>query len=139
MGIKKRLLDFTTRHQNNKVTTPFTLRHIKPNKKTMKQFIISIVLLISNLYSSSAFTCSPRAAFTTTLQMADEAAATTEKKEMFMDENFDDVDIVRLLGIRRVKKMIRRDARLVAVEKAEEAAKNIVVKPKGRWRKRNKN
>jgi len=55
------------------------------------------------------------------------------------EELLDDVDIVRLLGIRRVKNMIRRDAREAAVEKAEEAKKNIVHKPKGRWRKRNKN
>merc|ERR1740123_2144092 len=56
-----------------------------------------------------------------------------------MDDNFDDVDIVRLLGIRRVKNMIRREKREAAVAKAEELKKNIVYKPKGRWRKRNKN
>merc|ERR1711862_644104 len=96
----------------------------------MKQYITSIIILFSTLFlQTSAFICptTTRTAFTTAvvpLFMSDEAttATTTEKKkkEMVMDENFDNVDIVRLLGIRRVKKMIRRDKRIAAVAKAEE-------------------
>merc|ERR1711862_311544 len=115
----------------------------------MKQYITSIIILFSTLFvQTSAFICptTTRTAFTTAvvpLFMSDEATTTTtttekKKKEMVMDENFDNVDIVRLLGIRRVKKMIRRDKRIAAVAKAEEEKKNVVYKPKGRWRKRNK-
>ena len=48
-----------------------------------------------------------------------------EKKELVLDTNFDDVNVVRLLGLQRVKKIIRKNKRgnnMVAVDDVAEAS-----------------
>jgi hypothetical protein len=46
--------------------------------------------------------------------------AEAEKKELVLDTNFEDVDVVRLLGLNKVKKMIRKNKRVAASKEEKE-------------------
>lgn len=71
----------------------------------MKSFI-SVLLLIVAVATCSAFAPSPRA-FNARLHTPLNAEA--EKKEVVLDKNFDDVNVVKLLGLKRLKKKIRKN------------------------------
>lgn len=68
--------------------------------------IISVLLLIAAAATCSAFAPSARA-FGGRLHTP--LNAETEKKEIVLDKNFDDVNIVKLLGLKRLKKKIRKN------------------------------
>ena len=76
----------------------------------MRAFIIIltafIIASVSDAFVQPARSFAPRVSTTV---FAEEAKK--EKKEVVMDTNFDDVNIVRLLGMKRVKKMARKSKR----------------------------
>ena len=81
----------------------------------------SAVLFASLLTSAAAFVpqTSPNVAFVpTALSMSDAPAA--DKAAVVVDENFDDVNLVRILGLNRVKKIMRRHKREAAKKAAAE-------------------
>ncbi len=77
----------------------------------MRAFIITLTALIiasvSEAFVQPARTFAPKVSSTSVF--AEEAKK--EKKEVVIDTNFDEVNIVRLLGIKRVKKMARKSKR----------------------------
>jgi len=75
----------------------------------MKSIIASIAVALTIASSTTAFAPVPRVAITTGATSTELFAE--EKKEMVMDTNFDNVNIVRLLGLKKVKKMARKSKR----------------------------
>jgi len=78
--------------------------------------ITATTVLFSLFSTSSAFLNQHvnSVAFTpaiTTSRFMSDAPAAAEESPMLVDENFDDIDIVRLLGLKRVKNMIKRNKR----------------------------
>ena len=72
----------------------------------MKAFI-SVLLFIAAAATCSAFAPSARA-FSGRLNTPLNAE-TEKKKEIVLDKNFNDVNIVKLLGLKRLKKKIRKN------------------------------
>ena len=84
----------------------------------MKSFrALSLLALFSNAAAFLPQATSNVALFKSTRVLMSESPAETG---VVVDENFDDVDITRLLGLKRVKNIIRRHAREAAENKAEE-------------------
>ncbi len=75
----------------------------------MRAFIITFITLIiasiANAFVQPSTAFAPRAVEST------KVFAEKEKKEVVIDTNFDNVNIVKLLGMKRVKKMARKAKR----------------------------
>ena len=85
--------------------------HFRTHEK-MKGPITAIIALALATSAAAFAPATPFVAKPTAL------CAEAEKKELVLDANFDDVNVVKLLGLQRVKKMIRKNKR-VAAQKEE--------------------
>ena len=82
------------------------------NKKSinMRSFIITLtVLLLASVSQAFVQSTTPFVARDSATKVF--AEGEKEKKEVVLDTNFDEVNIVRLLGMKRVKKMARKSKR----------------------------
>jgi hypothetical protein len=85
----------------------------------MKSSIVSTIgIALSIASTATAFAPSSRVVVPqrvgSTGIFAEENKAGGEKKELVMDSNFENVNIVRLLGLKKVKKMVRKGKRKAA-------------------------
>ena len=85
----------------------------------MKTSLVStIAITLSIASTATAFAPSSRVTMpqrvASTEIFAEEKKAGGEKKELVMDTNFENVNVVRLLGLKKVKKMVRKGKRAAA-------------------------
>ncbi len=83
----------------------------------------SVLLLLAALASTAAFTQLPPAKWGINPQTISKTQLFEEKKDLVLDTNFDDINIVRLLGLNRVKKLIRKGKR----DAADDATESVQV------------
>ena len=79
----------------------------------------SILPLLAALSTAAAFTPLPAARWGINQQTVSKTQLFEEKKDLVLDTDFDDVNIVRLLGLNRVKKIVRKNKRSAASESTE--------------------
>ena len=89
--------------QEKKLVLESDLRKDNNSQEEVMKGSITAAIALALVTSSAAF--APAAPFVT---KSTALSAEAEKKELVLDTNFDDVNIVRLLGLKRVKKMIRK-------------------------------
>jgi len=69
--------------------------------------VLIVIVAALCLLQSAAF--APSATFSPRLSTL--VCAEAENKELVLDTNFDEVDLVRLLGLKKVKKLVRKSKR----------------------------
>merc|ERR1712150_203201 len=98
--------------------------------------LLSCATLVSGFVAAPQASCVPTSFGISSTTAINSSPATEKTTTITMDENFDGIDIVRLLGMRRLKKLVRKNKRLSNAALREEEEKNKPYVPKGRWRKR---
>jgi hypothetical protein len=82
---------------------------------------ISALILLATLATTVAFTPAPTAKWGITSQSISKTQLYEEKKDLVLDTDFDNVNLVRVLGLNRVKRLIRKGKRNAAADIVESA------------------